>query len=163
MIGAKAYEPLVAKHGVPCVIAGFEAVDVLQGILMLAKQLESGRAEVEISYDRAVYRQGNSTALNIMYQVFSPAASEWRGLGNIPLSGLAIKSEYERFDAEKKLGLERKKSERKSGCKCGEVLKGIITPDQCKLFDKTCRPEQPVGPCMVSAEGACAAFFRYGR
>ncbi len=163
IIGANAYEPLVEKYNIPCVISGFEAVDILHGIIMLVEQIENSRAEIEISYDRAVYQHENSTALHIMYQVFTPAVSIWRGLGEIPSSGLVIKEEYKKYDAEHKLGLKKIKSNKSSGCQCGEVLKGIITPKQCKLFDRACQPENPIGPCMVSSEGACAAFFRYGR
>lgn len=163
IIGAKAYKPIIDKYKIPCVIAGFEAVDILHGILMLVEQINNEKAVVEISYDRAVYQHGNSKALDIMYQVFTPVSAEWRGLGEIPLSGLEIRKEYEIYDAAKKLHLKKVKTTKKSGCQCGDVLKGIITPDKCKLFAKICRPENPIGPCMVSSEGACAACFRYGR
>jgi hydrogenase expression/formation protein HypD len=163
IIGANAYEPLVAQYGIPCVIAGFEAVDILHGILRLVDQIDHHRAEVEISYDRAVYRHANATALDIMYRVFRPVPALWRGLGQIPASGLKIRKEYQEFDAEQKLGLERSQSSQKTACQCGKVLKGIINPSQCPLFGTACRPDKPIGPCMVSSEGACAALYRYGR
>ncbi len=163
MIGADAYQPLVDKYHIPCVIAGFEAVDILHGIYMLAQQHQDNRADVEISYQRAVYKQGNPKAVQIMEQVFETASANWRGLGEIPASGLKVRSEFKDFDAEINFDIKVSSAPRKSGCKCGDVLKGIIYPDQCKLFGKACLPDHPIGPCMVSSEGACAAFYRYRR
>nr|MBF0223759.1 hydrogenase formation protein HypD [Desulfobulbaceae bacterium] len=162
MIGAAAYLPFVKKYNIPCVIAGFEAVDILHGIVMLAQQcINNEPAKVEISYQRAVYEKGNSKAMAIMYQVFEPCSAEWRGIGTIDDSGLKIRSEFEKFDSVKKFNLPQVKGKDTPGCQCGKVLKGIFMPPDCKLFKKACRPDHPVGPCMVSSEGSCAAYYRY--
>lgn len=162
MIGAAAYQPFVDQYNIPCVIAGFEAADILHGIVMLTEQCISATpAKVEISYQRAVYEKGNSKAIGIMNQVFAPCPAEWRGIGEIADSGLAIRQEFEGFDAVKKFNLPIEKGKNTPGCQCGMVLKGIIMPPECKLFKKACRPDHPVGPCMVSSEGSCAAFYRY--
>lgn len=162
MIGANAYQPFVEKYNIPCVIAGFEAADILHGIVMLAEQcITKEPAKVEISYQRAVYEKGNRKAMAIMNQVFESCSSEWRGIGAIDNSGLKIRPEFEKFDAVKKFNLPTEKGRDTPGCQCGKVLKGIFIPPDCKLFKKACRPAHPVGPCMVSSEGSCAAYYRY--
>lgn len=163
IIGADAYEPLADRYGIPCVITGFEPVDILQGIIGLLEQRAAGKPCVDIAYDRAVTRKGNKRAREIMHAVFKPEDAVWRGLGLIPDSGLAIRQKYQDFDAGNRFDLAVRKTQEPAGCKCGNVLKGIITPSKCKLFGKACNPEHPVGPCMVSSEGACAASFRYHR
>jgi len=161
VIGAKAYRPLVEKYKIPCVITGFEPVDILQGIVMLAQQIRTGKPDVEIAYQRAVTEDGNPKAQEILNTVFTPKTVDWRGLGPIPGSGLAISNEYSDYDAEHKFTLDLPETREPRGCLCGNVLKGIILPNSCKLFGKACKPEHPVGPCMVSSEGACAAYYRY--
>lgn len=163
IIGADAYRPLAEQDHLPCVVAGFEPADILGAILLLVRQAREGAARVEIAYGRAVGREGNPRALAIMNQVFAPADAEWRGLGPIPGSGLIIREEFARFDAARRFGLVREPAAGPRGCRCGEVLKGIIAPPACKLFGTACHPGRPVGPCMVSSEGACAAFYKFER
>lgn len=161
MIGAEAYQPIVEQYKIPCVIAGFEAADILHGIVLLVQQLMNNEAKVDISYQRAVYEKGNHKAMAIMNEVFEPCDAEWRGIGVIGQSGLRVKNSYRSFDASKRFRLEIPPGGTATGCQCGEVLKGLIMPEACRLFAKACRPDHPVGPCMVSSEGACAAYHRY--
>ncbi len=162
IIGSKPYEFIASEYHVPCVIAGFEPLDVLQTIYMLVKQVENGLAEVEIQYKRSVVPEGNKIALELMYKVFEVADADWRGIGIIPGSGLKVKEEYAQFDAEKLFEVDVPPTKPDPpGCSCGEILRGIKFPYDCKLFGKACTPERPVGPCMVSSEGACAAYYRY--
>ena len=161
MIGADAYQPFVDRYRIPCVIAGFEPIDILQAVVMLARQCAAGEAKVEVAYQRAVTREGNRQAMAIMHQVFAARDAEWRGLATIPGSGLAIRKEYETHDATARFDLSVADARDPAGCACGDVLKSIIPPSECKLFGKVCRPEHPVGPCMVSGEGACGAYYRY--
>jgi hydrogenase expression/formation protein HypD len=161
IIGVAAYIPFFDQYNVPCVIAGFEPIDILQAILMLAKQIEVNAPKLENSYKRAVTFEGNSKARSTMNAVFETADATWRGLGEIPLSGLNIKKEYEAFDAQKVFDIKLVESETPKGCACGEILLGLKNPPQCPLYKKKCTPIQPVGPCMVSSEGTCAAYHRY--
>ena len=161
VIGTNPYEIVAAQYGTPCVIIGFEPLDVLQGIYMLVSQIEAGEARVEIQYTRAVVPEGNRNALNTMHRVFEPCDAPWRGLGVIPKSGLAFREAYRAFDAEAHFDLNVPDSPEPPGCKCGDVLRGGVTPLDCKLFRKACNPENPIGPCMVSSEGTCAAYYRY--
>ena len=161
MIGADAYEPFVERYRIPCVIAGFEPVDILKAVVMLAKQVQDGKPRVEIAYDRAATRQGNLQAMAVMYKVFAPADALWRGLTTIAGSGLKIRPEYDGFNARKRFDIEVIEAKDPAGCACGDVLKSIKTPADCKLFGVACLPEHPVGPCMVSGEGACGAYFKY--
>lgn len=161
IIGANAYRFLSAEYRSPCVVAGFEPLDALMGLYMIVKQVEEGRCVIEIEYKRVVSWEGNIEAQRIMAEVFEPADSLWRGIGLIPRSGLKINSDYGGFDAEARFSIPRGEESEPKGCKCGSVLKGIITPEDCPLFGRTCTPERPVGPCMVSSEGTCAAFFKY--
>lgn len=162
IIGADAYKPLAEQYHTPCVITGFEPADMLQGILMLAKQTLAGESRVENQYSRVVRPEGNPKARAILDQLFIPCDVSWRGIGVIPGSGLAIREEYRRFDAEKMLPVEVEPTKEHPGCSCGEILKGKLQPKECALFGRLCTPENPVGACMVSSEGSCAAAFRYG-
>lgn len=159
--GASAFSFLAEKHGIPCVVAGFEELDMLRGVVMLLSQLADGRSEVEIEYDRAVSREGNKAAQGIMSEVFEKCDSEWRGLGVIPGSGLAMRTSYAAHEAAERLGVTVLPGRPSPGCRCGDVLRGSIAPPDCGLFDRGCTPSRPLGPCMVSSEGACAAYARY--
>ena len=145
----------------PCVIAGFEPLDVLQGILMIIEQIREGKAKVENQYKRVVRSQGNKKALSLMKEVFLVKDSEWRGLGVLPRSGLVLSKKYSMFDAERTIPLRKIKTTPDGKCICGSVLKGIKVPSDCTLFAKKCTPEHPVGPCMVSSEGTCSAYYKY--
>lgn len=161
IIGAGAYEFLSTDYRSPCVVAGFEPLDALLGILMLTLQLEEGRCATEIEYDRVVNREGNRKAQSIISEVFEPADSLWRGIGMIPQSGLAIREAYAQFDAGRRFDIPAGVDLEPAGCRCGSVLKGLITPDECPLFGKSCTTGTPVGPCMVSSEGTCSAYYKY--
>ncbi len=161
IIGAEPYEFLASRYGVPGVITGFEPNDMLQGIAMILQQLAEGRAEIEIAYSRCVMREGNPVALAAIDEVFETVPSTWRGLGEIPASGYQIRDEFAAFDAMRKLHPEVEPTIEHKGCRCGDVLRGIITPAECPLFRTVCTPENPIGPCMVSSEGSCSAYFRY--
>lgn len=161
IIGAKPYQFLAEKYGIPGVITGFEPVDVLQGIAMLMRQLHEGRAEIEIAYARGVMPEGNPVALAAIDEVFETCSATWRGLGEIPGSGYRIRDEFAEFDAMRRFQPEVEPVREHAGCRCGDVLRGIMAPSDCPLFRKVCTPENPVGPCMVSSEGSCAAYFRY--
>jgi hydrogenase expression/formation protein HypD len=161
IIGTKAYLPVADKHHIPCVIAGFEPADILQAIYMLIKQIHQGEAKTENGYGRAVTFEGNEKARMVMYEVFEPEDAIWRGIGTIAQSGLKIRKELEAFDAEKRFDLRVPDSKEPKGCACGEILMGLKTPPECPLYGKTCAPSHPVGPCMVSTEGTCAAYFKY--
>mgnify|MGYP001243146114 FL=1 len=162
IIGSDAYLPLVSKFGLPCVVAGFEPLDILYGIYLLLRQKKLGVAAVENEYSRVATPSGNRKALEVIAMVFRECDIGWRGIGVLPHTGLAIAERYAAYDAEKKFRLEIPFSEEKTACRCGDVLKGKITPSECPLFGKACTPEEPYGPCMVSSEGTCAAYFKYG-
>jgi len=162
IIGASAYQPIVDAGRVPCVVTGFEPLDMLRGVLMLARQVVEGRAEVENEYSRVVRQDGNPKAREVLSTVFEPCDARWRGIGNIPGSGLRIRDSYAAFNAEVKLQVEVEEPVEHQGCKCGEILKGKVRPGDCPLFRKVCTPEDPVGACMVSSEGTCAAEYKYG-
>jgi hydrogenase expression/formation protein HypD len=159
--GASMYDQLVKKHHISVVVSGFEPVDLLQSIYMLVCMAEEGRHGTEIQYKRAVTREGNPKAKELVYRVFEPADDSWRGLGNIPGSGLKIRPEFKRFDAAMQFDLQREPTPEPKGCLCGEVLRGLKKPDQCTLFGRICTPVNPVGACMVSGEGACQAYYNY--
>jgi hydrogenase expression/formation protein HypD len=146
---------------VPQVVAGFEPEDILLGLLMLVKQAKEGRNEVENAYPRAVSREGNPKAIQMMYEVFEPCDVEWRGFPIIPASGLRLREKYAAYDAQKKFGIEIKHVEKHSACICDRVLRGVADPTDCKLFGKACTPRNPIGPCMVSHEGACKIWALY--
>jgi len=159
--GASAFSFLAEKYGVPCVVAGFEELDILQGIVMLLAQLADGRSELENGYERAVTLAGNRSAQRIMEEVFEECDTEWRGLGTIPASGLKLRASYQVHEAADRLGINVSVGRPAPGCRCGDVLRGLITPPDCGHFNRNCTPARPLGPCMVSSEGACAAYARY--
>jgi hydrogenase expression/formation protein HypD len=163
IIGVDAYRPLAEQFHTPCVITGFEPADVLQGVLMLARQVVRGESRVETQYTRVVRPEGNPKARAILAQLFEPCDVPWRGIGVIPGSGLKLQERYARFDAEKMLPVQVEPTREHPGCRCGEVLKGKLSPFDCPLFGTACTPEAPVGACMVSSEGTCAAAYKYGR
>jgi len=162
IIGEKPYFPIVKKYGIPSVIIGFEPIDLLEGIEMLIKQITVGeKPSVENQYKRIVRREGNEKALSLTNKVFEIKDSPWRGLGVLPKSGLYIKETYSDFDAEKHIKCQVEKTKEHPGCICGKVLCGTKKPYECKLYAKVCAPENPIGPCMVSSEGTCAAYYKY--
>ena len=164
IIGSRPYEPFAAQHRKPVVIAGFEPLDVLYAIGMLVRQVNEGRAEVENEFTRAVTRDGNARAQRLVAEVFEPRESfEWRGLGELPASALRIRDAYAAFDAEKRFELAHRRVDDHKACECGAILRGLRRPTDCRLFATVCTPEHPMGSCMVSSEGACAAHFTYGR
>ncbi len=142
-------------------ITGFEPLDVLQGIAMLMRQLHEGRAEIENAYSRGVMAEGNPVALAAIDDVFETCTATWRGLGPIEGSGYRIREQYAQFDALRRFEPEIEETREPRGCRCGDVLRGIMAPNECPLFRTVCSPENPVGPCMVSSEGSCAAYYRY--
>ena len=160
IIGSRPYNFITTQYKIPCVICGFEPLDILQSIYMLVKQIEDDRAEVEIQYERVVKPEGNKIALDKINEVFKVLDSDWRGIGNIPLSGLEIKDKYGKFNA-RKFKVETEETKEPKGCRCGEVLRGVIIPPECPLFREACTPENPQGACMVSTEGTCAAYYKY--
>ena len=163
IIGSRPYEFISQDYQQPVVISGFEPLDILQSIWMLLQQLEQRRCQVENQYSRLVQPQGNPRALEAMNQVFELRESfEWRGLGEIPQGGLKLQESYAQFDAEKKFSLANRQVQDAPACQCGEILKGVLKPWQCKVFGTACTPEHPIGTCMVSSEGACAAYYKYG-
>ena len=164
VIGSQAYEAVSQKYQKPIVISGFEPLDVMHSILMLIEQINQRRCEVEIQYTRAVTREGSLLSQSLMADVLELRSSfEWRGLGSIPNSALQIKHEYAEFDAEKRFALPDTVGVEHKQCDCGAILRGLKKPTDCKLFAKVCTPENPLGSCMVSSEGACAAVYAYGR
>jgi hydrogenase expression/formation protein HypD len=164
VIGSRPYEPVAKRYGKPFVIAGFEPLDVLSAILMLVKQVNEGRAEVENQYTRAVRVEGNLRAQAIVAEVFETRESfGWRGLGRIPGSALRLREAFAAFDAERVFPADEIEAPDHPGCQCGEVIQGLIAPTECALFASACTPDTPVGACMVSSEGACAAHYTYGR
>ncbi|HRV96012.1 MAG TPA: hydrogenase formation protein HypD [Anaerolineae bacterium] len=163
VMGFWQYGPLVEKYHVPIVITGFEPLDVLEGIRMTVKQLEEGRAEVENAYARSVNYEGNQPAQKMLADVFEVTDRSWRGIGEIPGSGWKLSEKYRDFDAELKYAVTDIKTHESPLCRSGEVLQGLIKPNQCEAFGKECTPRKPLGATMVSSEGACAAYFQYGR
>jgi hydrogenase expression/formation protein HypD len=162
IIGEKPYYPIAENFGIPCVIAGFEPFDILQSMAMLIEQItEKKKPSVENQYKRVVRKEGNEKALSLMNKVFEVKDSLWRGLGFLPKSGVFIKDEYSDFDAEKQFNIGIEKAKNHPGCICGEVLCGTKKPYQCKLYGKSCTPENPVGPCMISSEGTCSAYYKF--
>jgi hydrogenase expression/formation protein HypD len=161
IIGVDAYRPFFERYGTPGVVAGFEPVDILRGILELVTMIETRAPELGNAYPRAVTDQGNLQARKVMARVFEPCDASWRGLGTIPGSGLIIRPELAAFDAVRRFGLTVSDTPEPKGCACGDILTGTRTPPDCALFRKLCSPMNPVGPCMVSSEGTCAAYYRY--
>ncbi|MFP3904973.1 MAG: hydrogenase formation protein HypD [Armatimonadota bacterium] len=163
IIGTHAYGFLAADYAIPCAVAGFGPVDIMEAVLALARQQAVGEAKVENCYTRAVQPEGNPKAREQMGVVFEPAEALWRGLGEMPQSGLAIRPEYSDYDAADRFSLQPPLERNVAGCLCGEVLQGKINPQSCPSFGTACTPDNPLGPCMVSSEGACAAAYKYAR
>jgi len=164
VIGSRPYEQVAEKYRRPVVIAGFEPLDVMQAVLMLVRQINQDRHEVENEYARAVTRDGNANAQELIADVFELRRSfEWRGLGEIAHSAYRIKPKYERFDAERRYGIAYRQAPDNKACECGAILRGAKKPSDCRVFGTGCTPENPLGACMVSSEGACAAHYSYGR
>jgi hydrogenase expression/formation protein HypD len=163
IMGYHEYLPICEKYGVPIVITGFEPVDILQGVYLCIKQLEEHRSQVENQYSRVVCESGNRPAQQLMQQVFKIVDRNWRGLGEIPASGLALTDDYDNWNAELRFAVKKINSKESQNCRSGEILKGLLKPSQCPEFGKTCTPETALGATMVSSEGACAAYYRYRR
>src|SRR6266545_4626568 len=163
IMGWTEYEPIAAKYKVPIIVTGFEPLDILEGMLLAVRQLEDGRHEVENQYVRSVRRDGNQPAQDLVSRVFELVDRKWRGIGEIPRSGLALHKEFAEFDAERRFALEGIHTEESPACHAGEVLRGLMKPFECPAFGKECTPEHPLGAPMVSSEGACAAYYNYGR
>jgi hydrogenase expression/formation protein HypD len=161
IIGTDAYEAVARKYGMPGVVCGFEPIDILESILLLVQQVNQGQARVEIQYKRGAAAAGNPRAMDVLHQVFSPCDAPWRGLGVIPASGLTLGEGFRALAAEDHFDLSVPPAHEPPGCACGEILRGIKIPPECKLFRNVCRPDHPVGPCMVSSEGTCAAYHKY--
>lgn len=163
IIGSAAYRPVAAQFHRPCVVAGFEPLQIVEGIAAICRQIESGRAAVESVYHAVVHEDGNAVALKLMDRFFEPWDGPWRGLGVIPGGTLRLREAYARFDALKRFGIAMHEAPEPAGCLCGQVLCGLVEPRQCGLFASKCTPDHPVGPCMVSTEGACSAWYKYRR
>jgi len=161
VIGLKAYRPFFDRYRIPCAVAGFEPVDILQAVAEMIEQLEAGNPRLVNVYPRAVTEAGNLKAQQILSQVFEPADACWRGIGLIPASGLRVREAYADHDAGRRFDLKTAAAATPTGCACGEILTGKKTPPECALYRKACTPMDPVGPCMVSSEGTCAAYYRY--
>lgn len=161
IIGTKAYLPVFEKYNIPCVITGFEPSDMLHAICILVEQIENTNPGLINGYERAVAFEGNKKAQKIMGEVFETVDTSWRGIGTIPNSGLKIREEFAGFDAQKMFEIKVYDAKEPEGCACGEILTGIKIPPECPLYKKVCTPMDPVGPCMVSSEGTCAAYYRY--
>ncbi len=163
VMGTSEYLPLSERFGVPIVVTGFEPVDLLEGVLRVVRQLEAGRATVEVQYGRAVRAEGNLVARQLLEKVFQVTDRKWRGIGTIPNSGFSLRTEYESFDAERLFEVRAIEPEEPRICISGQILKGIKKPSECPAFGKECTPDRPLGATMVSAEGACSAYHAYGR
>jgi len=162
IIGSHPWEFIAQDYGIPCVVSGFEPLDILQCVNMLVAQIENSESKVEIAYRRGVHPEGNQQAIKLMEEVFETCPAEWRGIGEVPDSGLKVRKEYQPFDAEVAFDIDPGSPYEPEGCICGDILRGVKTPLDCRLFGKVCTPESPVGPCMVSSEGSCSAYYLYG-
>ena len=162
VIGSRPWEFAASDYGIACVVTGFEPLDVLLSVDMLVNQLEQGEPRVEIAYRRGVTTEGNLRAQELMDIVFEPSPASWRGIGSVAHSGLRLRRKYEQFDAEQAFDIDPGPTLEHKGCICGDILRGVKTPPDCKLFRNSCTPEHPVGPCMVSSEGSCASYYHYG-
>ncbi|HEY97719.1 MAG TPA: hydrogenase formation protein HypD [Dehalococcoidia bacterium] len=161
IIGSHPYQFIPDHYGIACAVSGFEPLDILLAVDMLVGQIESGQPRVEIAYRRGVKPEGNTQAVKLMESVFEVSDANWRGIGAIPASGLRLRGEYGKYDAEKRFEIEPGPAIEPKGCICGSILRGVSTPLECRLFRRTCTPESPVGPCMVSSEGTCATYYYY--
>jgi hydrogenase expression/formation protein HypD len=162
IIGSHPYQFIADDYHIACAISGFEPIDILLAVDSLVEQIESGQPKVEIAYRRGVKPEGNQPALRLMETVFETGDANWRGIGVVPASGLQLRPKYEKFDAEKNFTIDAGPTREPKGCICGSILRGVSTPQECRLFRSTCTPEHPVGPCMVSSEGSCATYYQYG-
>jgi len=162
IIGPEAYQPLAERHRLACAIAGFEPIEILRGLLSLIEQIDTDQPRIDNCYPGAVRAGGNRKARELMYRVFEPCDANWRGFGVIPHSGLSIRSELATLDAASRFDVALPPPVEPAGCRCGEVLQGVIVPAECPLFGDACTPDNPHGACMVSSEGSCAAHFHYG-
>ena len=163
IIGADAYEPFAGPGGVPCVIAGFESLDILLGIQGIVEQLTRGEARVDNQYSRVVAPSGNRKAQEVIARYLEPVDAHWRGVGTIPLSGMGLEPDFAAYDAGKKLDVAIQPGQPPAACMCGDVIKGKKKPPECRLFGEGCTPDNPIGPCMVSSEGSCSAYYKYAR
>ena len=163
--GTEVFRFLETEYHIPGVVTGFEPLQILRSLYRLTKQVAAGEAKVENEYGSVVKTQGNPTSLAVTSRVYEPVAAKWRGIGEIPASGLKMRETYKAYDIEEVLPLPAGQlpAPKKTGCRCGEVLKGIVTPHECPLFGKACVPTHAIGPCMVSVEGVCAAWYKYGK
>ena len=162
IIGSGAFAEIVEDFGRPCVVAGFEPLQIIEGLGEICRQLAAGKAELKSMYAAVVTERGNTAAQKVIDECFEPVDGYWRGLGKIEKSTLELKDKYSQFDSFKRFDVTETPGEERKGCRCGEVLCGLIEPPECSLFGQSCTPQKPVGPCMVSSEGACAAWFKYG-
>jgi hydrogenase expression/formation protein HypD len=162
IIGTKPYEFVAAQYKKPSVVTGFEAAEIVEGILMIVRQIAEKRAAVEIAYRSVVKPEGNPRAVELLYKYFEPAEAYWRGIGPIPASGLKLREAYASFDANRKFNPPISDAAEPELCSCGDILRGVKIPTDCALFGTGCTPESPIGPCMVSTEGSCAAYYKYG-
>jgi len=163
IIGKKPYEFVAEQYHKPSVITGFEADEIIEGILMIVRQIAQKKVSVEIQYRNVVQEEGNPRAVQLLEKYFKPADAYWRGIGVIPGSGLMLRDPYVAFDADKKFSPPASDAEEPELCSCGDILRGVKIPTECQLFGTACTPENPVGPCMVSTEGSCAAYYKYGK
>lgn len=163
MIGYQPYRFIVKEYGIPCVIGGFEALDILAAIEMIFKQKQRGKSSLENEYSRFAREEGNRKAMKLMNEIFEPHDTAWRGFGTVPKSGLVLRKAYDRFDIEKVEPVSVRKTSDARGCICSRIVKGISKPTDCKLFARKCTPSSPIGACMVSSEGTCAAYYKYER
>jgi len=162
IIGKKPYEFVAARYKKPSVITGFEAHEIIEGILMIVRQLARKQAIVEIQYRSVVREEGNPRAVALLEKYFEPDEAYWRGIGIIPKSGLKLRDQYASFDANRRFSLPVSEAVEPDLCSCGDILRGVKLPTECGLFGTGCTPDSPIGPCMVSAEGSCAAYYKYG-
>ncbi|MEM4577070.1 MAG: hydrogenase formation protein HypD [Candidatus Nezhaarchaeales archaeon] len=163
IIGSEPYEPIAKRYGKPMVISGFEPLDVLASLAMILEQIKEGRCDVEIEYTRSVKKEGNVKAKRIMLEVFEPCDGDWRGIGVIPMSKLRLRKDFEHYDALEKFDVEVSAEEYfPKGCRCADVIRGLIYPWECPLFNNACTPVNPIGPCAVSVEGACYIAMKHG-
>jgi hydrogenase expression/formation protein HypD len=163
IVGSEAWNFLPQDYAIPCAVAGFEPLDLLRAILALVRMVEREEPGVVNAYRRGVQAAGNTAAQEALARVFAVDDAEWRGLGRVPASGLRLREPYARFDAARAFEVEVPPAREPPGCRCGDVLRGVLSPTECALFGRACTPQSPVGPCMVSAEGACAAYFQFGQ
>jgi hydrogenase expression/formation protein HypD len=161
IIGVVPYAFIADDHGIPAVITGFEPADILQGIVQILQQLRAQTARIEIAYKRGVMAKGNPLARAAIAEVFAPSDAIWRGLGALPASGYAMREAYAHYDATRRYVLNAEKTAEPAGCRCGDILRGVLSPNLCPLFARACTPQNPLGPCMVSSEGSCAAYYCY--